>query len=119
LTACAVPFPNQNGGFAGTIHGPDGNLSFGGNGSTGGNFQNAGAPQGSPVCNNGKAPGILRLPTDAKNGQVICAFPGDRNVQFLNQVNQGQFVQNSNPLSARNCPSGFRMNTQGSWMCRD
>jgi hypothetical protein len=123
MTACAVPFPNQNGGFAGTVHGRDGSLSFGGNGSTGvGASQVVAQGARVPVCNNGKLPGILHLPSDAKNGQIVCAFPGDRNVQFLQQqvqIQQRYIVGNSNSLSANNCPSGYRMNSVGSWMCRD
>jgi hypothetical protein len=36
--------------------------------------------QGSPVCGNGKRPGILNIPGHQKHGQHVCAFPGDPNI---------------------------------------
>lgn len=61
LTGCAIPYQNQSGGFAGNIHGRDGSISFGGNGSTGGQQQVA-------FSNGGCNGMLLRHP----NGQLEC-----------------------------------------------
>ena len=73
------------------------------------------------VCPRGKSLGILHLPSDPKNGEEVCAFPGDVNVKFFNRGERAPIPRsfNQDPFPASRCPSGYRMNSQGSWMCRD
>jgi hypothetical protein len=60
LSACAIPYQNQSGGFAANIHGPNGSFSVGGVGSTGG--------QAVAISNGGCNGMLIRHP----NGQLEC-----------------------------------------------
>jgi hypothetical protein len=118
-TGCAIPYANQQGGMRIGYRDAHTAIDIGGSGSTGGQ-QGGGYPQGgnmvrTPHCDNGKSPGVLHLPSDAKNGQVVCAYPGDPNVQFFGQQ---QFVRPTPSLNSNTCPSGFRQ-INGRWVCMD